>query len=232
MELDRTFICKSKECCWLVVGFCFFSQRSWTKQIMSNNWFLKPPRICDSCLASSTTKCDQRMHFKNFGPSQAWSLTEISHEQYLAMPGQISVWRSVPGWTLESCVFWLDAQRLLGTWKRPSGKYFEGAHRKISLRPLTFRKRWCYIGLYPRRNGHRLFEVRVPWISNSWKKESMGFCFRKPFPTKKPFLITYVFWWFEVASPGCTYLGSQLWERFTWAMQTTLNWVPSSKPAM
>ena len=110
--------------------------------------------------------------------------------------------------------FWLDAQRLLGTWKRPSGKYFEGAHRKISLRPLTFRKRWCYIGLYPRRNGHRLFEVRVPWISNSWKKESMGFCFRKPFPTKKPFLITYVFWWFEVASPGCTYLGSQLWERF------------------
>lgn len=67
--------------------------------------FLKPPRICDSCLASSTTKCDQRMHFKNFGPSQAWSLTEISHEQYLAMPGQISVWRSVPGWTLESCVF-------------------------------------------------------------------------------------------------------------------------------
>lgn len=105
MELDRNFICKSKECCWLVVGFCFFSQRSWTKQIMSNNWFLKPPRICDSCLASSTTKCDQRMHFKNFGPSQAWSLTEISHEQYLAMPGQISVWRSVPGWTLESCVF-------------------------------------------------------------------------------------------------------------------------------
>ena len=83
--------------------------------------------------------------------------------------------------------FWLDAQRLLGTWKRPSGKYFEGAHRKISLRPLTFRKRWCYIGLYPRRNGHRLFEVRVPWISNSWKKRIYGFLFSKTISHKETF---------------------------------------------
>ena len=32
-------------------------------------------------------------------------MTEISQEQYLAMPGPISVWKSVPGWTLESCVY-------------------------------------------------------------------------------------------------------------------------------
>lgn len=61
--------------------------------------------MCDLCLASSRRKCDERMHFKNFGPSKAWPLTSISHQAYLAMPGPHSVWKCIPGWTLETCAF-------------------------------------------------------------------------------------------------------------------------------
>ena len=45
------------------------------------------------------------MNFKNFGHDKSWPLTRISHRMYVAMPGELSPWRVVPGWSLESSTF-------------------------------------------------------------------------------------------------------------------------------
>lgn len=55
--------------------------------------------------ACSGTKCDKRMHYKNFGPGKAWDHTLINHSMYLSMPGELSPWSTVPGWSLESTTF-------------------------------------------------------------------------------------------------------------------------------
>ena len=62
-------------------------------------------RICDCCLAENGAHVDQSMNFKNFGPDKAWPLTRINHRMYVAMPGELSPWRVVPGWSLESNTF-------------------------------------------------------------------------------------------------------------------------------
>lgn len=100
--------------------------------------------MCDSCLAQNTTKCDESMHFKNVGPSAAWPLTLVDHSKYLAMPGQLSPWRTVPGWTLESCVFDFMHNCYLGTARDLIGS---------GLRCLIYR------GIYDHLGFHQLDDI-------------------------------------------------------------------------
>lgn len=72
-------------------------------------------RMCDSCLAESGTKCDPSMHYKNFTPGAAWPLTMVTNDMYHNMPGVLSPWRHLPGWTLESTSFDFMHNLFLGT---------------------------------------------------------------------------------------------------------------------
>ena len=71
--------------------------------------------MCDSCLAESGTKCDPSMHYKNITPGAAWPLTMVSNDMYHQMPGVLSPWRHLPGWTLESTSFDFMHNLFLGT---------------------------------------------------------------------------------------------------------------------
>ena len=88
------------------------------------NWGQKRRRICDCCLAENGAKARDEMNFKNFGPSKAWPLTAIDHSMYLAMPGPLSVWRNVPGWTLETSTFDFMHNLYLGTGRDLLGSTF------------------------------------------------------------------------------------------------------------
>lgn len=81
--------------------------------------------MCDSCLACSGTKCDERMHYKNFGPGKAWDHTLINHSMYLSMPGELSPWSTVPGWSLESTTFDFMHNLYLGTGRDLVGSTFK-----------------------------------------------------------------------------------------------------------
>lgn len=74
------------------------------------------PRMCDMCLAQQGKYCDPAMHYKNFNPNtMAWPLTCISNNMYHAMPGELSPWRVVPGWSLDSTSFDFMHNVFLGT---------------------------------------------------------------------------------------------------------------------
>ena len=94
--------------------------------------------MCDSCLAESGTKCDHRMHYKNFGNSKAWPLTAVSHKMYMAMPGQLSPWSGVPGWTLESTTFDFMHNLYLGTGRDLIGSTFKILLRRGAYSHLPF----------------------------------------------------------------------------------------------
>lgn len=86
-------------------------------------------RMCDMCLAESGSKCDPSMHYKNFGPDSAWPLSFVDSSMYTKMPGTLSVWRVVPGWSLESTGFDFMHNLYLGT-----GRDLVGSTFKILIR--------------------------------------------------------------------------------------------------
>lgn len=87
-------------------------------------------RICDCCLASGLAKSDKRLHYKNFTSSAAWPLTRINHQMYLQMPGRISVWNTIPGWTLESATFDWMHNLFLGSGRDLIGSTFKTLIRR------------------------------------------------------------------------------------------------------
>ena len=101
-----------------------------------------PIRMCDSCRACSGTKCDERMHYKNFGPGKAWDHTLINHSMYLSMPGELSPWSTVPGWTLESTAFDFMHNLYLGTGRDLVGSTFKcliwrGAYSHVPMTDMN-----------------------------------------------------------------------------------------------
>eukprot|EP00435_Cladocopium_sp_Y103_P011382 s2437_g3.t1 len=120
---------------------CYYAMKA---DLKARRWlhgfgrYYKAGWMCDSCLAQSGTKCDPRMHYKNFGDSKAWPLTAISHKMYMAMPGQLSPWSVVPGWTLESTTFDFMHNLYLGTGRDLIGSTFKTLIRRGAYSHLPF----------------------------------------------------------------------------------------------
>lgn len=65
-------------------------------------------RLCDSCLAAKGKYCPDELSYRNFSDTACWQHTSIDNETYLSMGGELSPWRCVQGWCLESVTFdWL-----------------------------------------------------------------------------------------------------------------------------
>lgn len=59
--------------------------------------------MCDRCLAGAGRDCPPRMDYRNFGPTRAWPLTELGHEQYVLRDrAALSPWLKMPGFRLET----------------------------------------------------------------------------------------------------------------------------------
>ena len=72
--------------------------------------------LCDSCLAERGVKAVEALNYKNFAPSAAYPMTQLSHNAYMDIDaGHISPWECVEGWRLETLSWDLLHVLFLGT---------------------------------------------------------------------------------------------------------------------
>ena len=61
-------------------------------------------RLCDSCLAQNSDKCDPAMSFRNFSDTAAYPATFMDTQTFRALGGT-SDWDAMEGWNLENTTF-------------------------------------------------------------------------------------------------------------------------------
>ena len=81
-------------------------------------WY-KTTHLCERCLATQPFKrADRSLNYQDFRPSAGYTLTELSHAEYMAWDTSVSPWSQIGGWHLHTVyydmmhVIWLGIARV------------------------------------------------------------------------------------------------------------------------
>lgn len=96
-------------------GIWFLTPKAWLNKT-NKGIRLHPLRMCDRCFAEQGVSATPAMNYKNFGSSEAWSLTSIDHHGYLHLHKEtLTPWLAVEGFTMDTMMWDLLHNIFLGT---------------------------------------------------------------------------------------------------------------------
>ena len=126
------------------------------KQMHRFTRYYRCTQLCDQCMAEQFKGTSRHLHYTNMAEDAGYSMSKISHNLYLNMDASnLSPWRNVRGWRLETCSWDLLHNVYLGVGRDFFASvlrilFIQGHFRdfgndeSVVLKKITLEMRQCY----------------------------------------------------------------------------------------